>query len=84
MPLAALTPVLNDLLHKEGGNSSPYPQHSAPQQAPTSTDTQNTADYLRRSSLVPNPLAAAASSTDDVSVFSSELIIFVHQNHSLR
>jgi hypothetical protein len=63
MPVVALTPVLNDLLNKEGGSSSPYPQR------PTSNsiDSSNTTDYLRKPSIVPNQLSSS-SSIDDVSI----------------
>ena len=57
MPLAALTPVLNDLLHKEGSSSSAYPQQS------NSSDLPNVGDYRRKSSALSTPL-----STDDVSI----------------
>ena len=63
MPLAALTPVLNDLLHKDGSSSSPYPQH----RSSISTDSSNNADYLRKPSIIPNQLASS-SSIDDVSI----------------
>ena len=60
MPLAALTPVLNDLLNKEGGSSSPYPSQ---QQLPNATDSSSTADYLRKPSMISNQV----SSINDVS-----------------
>jgi len=63
MPLAALTPVLNDLLHKDGGSSSSYPL-----QRSNSNDTLNTSDYLRKPSIVPNQLSSS-SSINDVSIF---------------
>jgi hypothetical protein len=66
MPLAALTPVLNDLLNKDGGSSSAYPQHSSQQINDTSTD------YLRKSS----NQVSRSSSIDDVSI-SFLLIIFI-------
>jgi hypothetical protein len=69
MPLAALTPVLNDLLNKDGGSSSAYPQHSSQQINDTSTD------YLRKSSSIPNQVSRS-SSIDDVSI-SFLLIIFI-------
>ena len=59
MPLAALTPVLNDLLHKDGSSSSPYPS-----QTPNSVDSSNPTDYLRKPSISANQL----SSVNDVSV----------------
>lgn len=59
MPLAALTPVLNDLLHKDGGSSSPYPS-----QTPNSMDSSNATDYLRKPSMITNQL----SSVNDVSI----------------
>ncbi len=58
MPLAAITPVLNDLLNKEGGSSSPYP---CQQQV---MDSASTTDYLRKASIIPNQV----SSINDVSV----------------
>ncbi|CAF2401411.1 unnamed protein product [Rotaria sp. Silwood2] len=63
MPLAALTPVLNDLLKKEGGSSSQYPQRSSQQQLPNSNDAQNSSDYLRKPSTVSNQLSS--TSIDD-------------------
>jgi hypothetical protein len=64
MPLAALTPVLNDLLHKDSGSSS----SSYPLQRSNSNDTLNTSDYLRKPSTVPNQLSSS-SSINDVSIF---------------
>ncbi|CAF3409317.1 unnamed protein product [Rotaria sp. Silwood1] len=63
MPLAALTPVLNDLLKKEGGSSSSFPQHPSQQQLSNSTDMQNAGDYLRKPSTVSNQLSS--TSIDD-------------------
>lgn len=60
MPLAALTPVLNDLLNKDGGNSSPYP----PQSSSNSMESSNPSDYLRRPSMNPNQVL----SVNDVSI----------------
>ena len=59
MPLAALTPVLNDLLNKDGGNSSGYPQSSS-----NSIESSNPSDYLRRPSMNPNQVL----SVNDVSI----------------
>lgn len=58
MPLAALTPVLNDLLHKDGGSSSVYPPQSS------SSNCTDSSDYLRRPSINPNQV----SSVNDVSI----------------
>lgn len=65
MPLAALTPVLNDLLQKDGtSNSNPYPSQ---QQARLSVSSAGinadgtTNDYLRRPSLQTNPLSSNLS-----------------------
>ncbi|CAF1011807.1 unnamed protein product [Adineta steineri] len=75
MPLAALTPVLNDLLNKDGGcssSSSSYPQYSSQQQQPqqqqqpSSTDTSNTNDYLRKASIVANQLSSSSSIDDNL------------------
>jgi hypothetical protein len=78
MPLAALTPVLNDLLKKEGTSSSPYPPLSSQQQRSNSTDSSNTTDYLRKPSMIPNQV----SSINDVSVVFF-LIIFLVRTHHL-
>lgn len=67
MPLAALTPVLNDLLHKDGGSSSSYPSQQQ-------NDSTNTTDYLRKPSIIPNQVSSS-SSIDDVSI--NLLIIFI-------
>ena len=68
MPVAALTPVLNDLLHKEGMGSSSYPQR---QSLSITTDSANvgpiTSDYLRHSSLIPQQLSSSSATVDDVS-----------------
>jgi hypothetical protein len=61
MPLAALTPVLNDLLNKDGGSSTSYPSRASQQL----NDSSNTTDYLRKPSIIPNQV----SSIDDVSIF---------------
>jgi hypothetical protein len=63
MPVVALTPVLNDLLNKDGVNSPSYPQHTTS----SSNDSSNTTDYLRKPSIVPNQLSRS-SSIDDVSI----------------
>ena len=63
MPVAALTPVLNDLLSKDGGNSSSYP--SQQQQGANSIDQSSSTDYLRKTSMLANQV----SSINDVSVF---------------
>ncbi len=64
MPLAALTPVLNDLLNKDGGSSSSYPSHASQQQ----NDSSNTTDYLRKPSIISNQVSSSLS-IDDVSIF---------------
>ena len=80
MPLAALTPVLNDLLHKAGGggggNSSPplSPQHFTAQQVTNANDSSSAhaGEYRRKGSQagqstgVVRPLSS--SSVDDVSI----------------
>ncbi|CAF0982087.1 unnamed protein product [Rotaria sordida] len=66
MPLAALTPVLNDLLHKGSGGN---PQNQSQQQLPNTNESSNTSEYLPKGSLlgqstsVTNPLSL--SSIDD-------------------
>ena len=68
MPLAALTPVLNDLLHKGVNIQTPIP----PNQLSNSNDTTSNTEYLNRRSIIgqttslPNPLTS--SSLDDVSI----------------
>ncbi|CAF0775118.1 unnamed protein product [Rotaria sordida] len=59
MPLAAITPVLNDLLNKdkEGGTSS-YPHRSSQPQLPNSNDAQNVGDYLRKPSTISNQFSS--------------------------
>lgn len=52
MPLAALTPVLNDLLHKGGSGSSSAQQNQSLQQQPVANDTSNTNEYVSRGSLL--------------------------------
>lgn len=70
MPLAALTPVLNDLLNK-GGNSPSTPQNQSQQQLANAADSSSGSEYLQRGSLLgqstslANPLSL--SSIDDVS-----------------
>lgn len=71
MPLAALTPVLNDLLHKGGNSPSSTPQNQTIQQIPTSNDSSNNSEYIRRGSSIGqstsiNPLSS--TSVDDVSI----------------
>ncbi|CAM2700574.1 unnamed protein product [Rotaria socialis] len=69
MPLAALTPVLNDLLHKGASNSSPSPQNQSQQQLSNANDTSSGSEYLSKgpllgqSSNATNPLSL--SSIDD-------------------
>ncbi|CAF4027319.1 unnamed protein product [Rotaria sp. Silwood2] len=69
MPLAALTPVLNDLLHKGGGNPSSNPQNQTQQQLPNANDSSSASEYLSKAPLlgqstsVTNPLSL--SSIDD-------------------
>jgi hypothetical protein len=69
MPLAALTPVLNDLLHKGGKIRTPI---SPPNQLSNSNDTTSNTEYLNQRSIIgqttslPNPLTS--SSVDDVSI----------------
>jgi hypothetical protein len=73
MPLAALTPVLNDLLHKVGGSSSSSQQNQSQQQASNSNDSPSGGEYLHKGSTigqstnVTNPLSSS-SSVDDVSI----------------
>ncbi len=68
MPLAALTPVLNDLLNK-GGNISSSSQEN---QLLNLNDTSSNIEYLEKRSIIgqttslPNPLTS--SSLDDVSI----------------
>ncbi|CAF1373297.1 unnamed protein product [Rotaria magnacalcarata] len=69
MPLAALTPVLNDLLHTGASNSSHSPQNQSQQQLPSANDTSSDSEYLSKGPLLgqsanaTNPLLL--SSTDD-------------------
>lgn len=68
MPLAALTPVLNDLLNK-GANISSSSQEN---QLLNLNDTSSNIEYLEKRSIIgqttslPNPLTS--SSLDDVSI----------------
>ena len=62
MPLAALTPVLNDLLHKDGNSSTTYPQQC------NSTDMPNTSEYRRKSSVLPTPSSLPSLPIEDVSI----------------
>ena len=52
MPLAAITPVLNDLLHKEGGSRSSSPQNQSQQQTSNSNDSPSSSEYLRKESII--------------------------------
>ena len=71
MPLAAITPVLNDLLHKGGSSSPPSSRNQSQQRASNVNDSSNVSEYLSRGSLVvqstivPSPLSL--SSFDNVS-----------------
>ena len=66
MPLAALTPVLNDLLNKDAGNTSSFPQQQ--NQISVTTDSSlapaNSLEYLRHSSNVSNQLTSSNSAVD--------------------
>lgn len=77
MPLAALTPVLNDLLHKGGGggsntlstniqNPSLQVQLSNPIDTPTSSEYPHRSPILVQSTSIASPLTS--SSIDDVSI----------------
>lgn len=72
MPLAAITPVLNDLLHKGANAQSSNSPNQQLQQLSNSNDSPHSSEYLRRestldqSSSIPNPLTS--SSIDDVSI----------------
>jgi hypothetical protein len=72
MPLAALTPVLNDLLKKRGGRSTPTSHHQSIQQLSNSNDSPSGNEYLRKGSIIgqstnnTNPLLP--SSINDVSI----------------
>jgi len=72
MPLAALTPVLNDLLHKGSNIQSPSPQNQLLQLSNSNDSPSNSEYLLKGSPLVgqstglPNPLTS--SSIDDVSI----------------
>lgn len=80
MPLAALTPVLNDLLHKGGGgggggrntlstnaqNPSLQAQSSNPTDTPTSSEYPHKSLILAQSTSIASPLTS--SSIDDVSI----------------
>ena len=72
MPLAALTPVLNDLLHKGGNSPSPSGKSQSLQQGSNSNESANSGEYSRtgsnhgQSTNVPNTLTS--SSIDDVSI----------------
>ena len=77
MPLAALTPVLNDLLHKGGGggtntlatniqNQSLQGQLSNPTDTPTTGEYSHKSPILAQSTSVASPLTS--SSIDDVSI----------------
>jgi hypothetical protein len=72
MPLAALTPVLNDLLHKGSASPSASPHNQSLQQIPNSNDSPSSSEYLSKgpiigqSTSVTNPLSS--SSINDVSI----------------
>lgn len=72
MPLAAITPLLNDLLHRGGTSPCASPHNQSLQQISNSNDSPNSSEHLRRGSIigqstsVNNPLSS--SSTDDVSI----------------
>jgi len=72
MPLAAITPLLNDLLHKGGSNTRPNQRNQSLQQAPNSNDSPSSSQYLCKESIigqsanVTNPLSS--SFIDDVSI----------------
>lgn len=68
MPLAALTPVLNDLLHKDSGSIASFQKRSSQQQLANSNDTQSISDYLRKPSAASNQFSIS-SSINDVSIF---------------
>ncbi|CAF0914901.1 unnamed protein product [Rotaria sp. Silwood1] len=70
MPLAALTPVLNDLLHKGGGgNPSPNSQIQSQQQLPNANDSSSASEYLSKGSILGQPTSVtnplSLSSIDD-------------------
>ena len=71
MPLAALTPVLNDLLHKKGGSRRSSPENYPQQQLSNSNDSPSNSEYTHKESIlgqsisITNPLTS--SSIDDVS-----------------
>jgi len=64
MPVAALTPVLNDLLSKDGGSSSSYPSSHSSQQTSTNSSENPVADYLRKSSIIANQVSLASAIND--------------------
>ena len=79
MPLAALTPVLNDLLHKGGAgaggnntlsmnvqNPSVQTQVSNPTDTPTTSEYSHKSPILVQSTSIASPLTS--SSIDDVSI----------------
>jgi len=72
MPLAALTPVLNDLLHKGGTSPSASPHNQSLQQISNTNDSPSSNEYLSKGSTIgqsiniTNPLSS--SSINDVSI----------------
>lgn len=71
MPLAALTPVLNDLLHKGGsaGNTSSTATH--PSLTPNTADAANPNESYRQGSLVlqsTNVINPLSNEENDVSI----------------
>jgi hypothetical protein len=66
MPLAALTPVLNDLLHKVGTSPSASPHNQSLQQIPNSNDSPSSSEQRRKGSItgqstnVTNPLSSSS------------------------
>ncbi|CAF3534244.1 unnamed protein product [Rotaria socialis] len=64
MSLAALTPVLNDLFHKEDGKSSPFPERQSQQQLTNSNDSPNDDNFLPRPSVGTNQYSSSSAIND--------------------
>ncbi len=73
MPLAALTPVLNELLHRGSGSSTPTRQDQSLQQLSNSNDSSCGNEYLSKGSIIDQSASLtnllSSSSIDDVSIY---------------
>jgi hypothetical protein len=72
MPLAAITPLLNDLLHKGSSGPGSSSQNQSLQQLSISNDSPTSSEYLPKGSIIGQSTSATnplrTSSIDDVSI----------------